>query len=99
VICAGESHTLSATSTTVANPVFRFYSDAGLTAEVADLSVSPSITTTYYVTVSGDGVCENAPGTATEITVTVNPLGTASDIAASDAVICAGESHTLSATS
>ncbi|WP_211657650.1 Ig-like domain-containing protein [Parapedobacter composti] len=97
-ICAGESVTLSATSA-VANAVFRFYADAALTTEITDLTVSPSVTTTYYVTVSGDGVCENAPNTAAELTVTVTPRATAGDITVNDATICAGESVTLSATS
>ncbi|SMP32316.1 isopeptide-forming domain-containing fimbrial protein, partial [Algoriphagus winogradskyi] len=64
--------TLSATSSTVTNPVFRFYTSQDLTTEITDLTVSPAATTTYYVTVSGDGVCENAPGDAVEVTVTVN---------------------------
>ncbi|WP_339870323.1 isopeptide-forming domain-containing fimbrial protein, partial [uncultured Algoriphagus sp.] len=71
-ICEGDSFTLSATSSTVTNPIFRFYTSQDLTTEITDLTVSPATTTTYYVTVLGDGVCENAPGDAAEVTVTVN---------------------------
>src|SRR5690606_23567278 len=96
-ICAGESIDLSMlVSSDVAGAVFRFYIDADLTEEVASTTVSPTATTTYYVTVSGTGVCENAPGTAAEVTVTVNPRATADDITATDATICAGESIDLS---
>ncbi|WP_026956701.1 DUF7507 domain-containing protein, partial [Algoriphagus vanfongensis] len=72
-ICEGESFTLSASAASITNPVFRFYTDQTLATEITDLTVSPTATTTYYVTVEGDGVCENAPGTAAELTVTVNP--------------------------
>ncbi|WP_339876589.1 gliding motility-associated C-terminal domain-containing protein [uncultured Algoriphagus sp.] len=98
-ICEGDSFTLSATSSTVTNPIFRFYTSQDLTTEITDLTVSPATTTTYYVTVSGDGVCENAPGDAAEVTVTVNPRATASDIQATGDTICEGDSFTLSATS
>ncbi|WBL44160.1 gliding motility-associated C-terminal domain-containing protein [Algoriphagus halophytocola] len=98
-ICEGESFTLSASSSTVTNPVFKFYTSQDLTTEITDLEVSPAATTTYYVTVSGDGVCENAPGDAAELVVTVNPRAMASDIDAMGGTICEGESFTLSATS
>ncbi|SMP36074.1 DUF7507 domain-containing protein, partial [Algoriphagus winogradskyi] len=98
-ICEGDSFTLSASSSTVTNPVFRFYTSQDLTTEITDLTVSPATTTTYYVTVSGDGVCENAPGDAAEVTVTVNPSATATDIQAMGDTICEGDSFTLSATS
>ena len=52
-------------------------------------------TTTYYVTVKGDNKCENAPGTARVITITVSPVATASDITAADATICSGSGTTL----
>ncbi|MFC5623096.1 hypothetical protein ACFPWR_00005, partial [Algoriphagus winogradskyi] len=98
-ICEGDSFALSATSSTVTNPIFRFYTSQDLTTEITDLTVSPATTTTYYVTVSGDGVCENAPGDAAEVTVTVNPSATATDIQAMGDTICEGDSFTLSASS
>ncbi|GGF18232.1 hypothetical protein GCM10011339_02690 [Echinicola rosea] len=98
-ICEGDSHTLNASSTTVDDPVFTWYSDAELTNELTDPTVSPEVTTTYYVAVSGDGVCANKPGQGKAVTVTVNRGATADDIEASGATICAGESFTLEATS
>jgi gliding motility-associated-like protein len=97
--CAGSAAVLSATSTTVTNPVFTWYSDAALTnvSFVGATYTTPPLnaTTTYYVTVKGDNKCENAPGTARIITVTVKPVSTASDITAADATICAGSGTTL----
>ncbi|MBN7813050.1 DUF11 domain-containing protein, partial [Algoriphagus sp. H41] len=98
-ICEGESVLLSALSGTVSNPVFRFYTDAALTTELTNLSVSPTVTTSYYVTVAGDGVCENSPGQAAVLTVNVNTAATAADINVSDLTICEGESVVLSALS
>ncbi|WP_192349229.1 gliding motility-associated C-terminal domain-containing protein [Algoriphagus sp. Y33] len=98
-ICEGESFMLTATSSTVTNPMFKFYSDAALNNEITDLNVSPAVTTTYYVSVTGDGVCENAPNTGAELTVTVAPSATASDIDAVGGTICEGESFMLTATS
>src|SRR5690606_4196960 len=96
-ICEGEDAMLSASSTTVTNPVFRWYRDAALT----DLAYTgASVTATgltadavFYVTVSGDGVCE---GEAKEVTVEVGRRATAADITASDASSC-GEEVTLMA--
>ncbi|WP_026953654.1 immunoglobulin domain-containing protein, partial [Algoriphagus vanfongensis] len=96
-ICEGESFTLSATSATVVNPIFRFYTDQTLATEITDLTVSPTATTTYYVTVEGDGVCENAPGTAAELTVTVNPLPDAPMVANTSVTITEGFATQLSA--
>ncbi|MBD8487797.1 gliding motility-associated C-terminal domain-containing protein [Echinicola sp. CAU 1574] len=98
-ICEGDSYSLSATSSTVTNPIFTWYTDAALTTLLADNEVSPTMTTTYYVTVQGDGVCENKPGDADMVTVTVNRNATAADIDATGGTICEGDSFTLSATS
>ncbi|MCE7053263.1 hypothetical protein LZF95_01155, partial [Algoriphagus sp. AGSA1] len=97
-ICEGDSFMLSATAAGVTNPVFRFYSDAALTTELTDLEVSPTVTTTYYVTVEGDGFCENAAGDGAELVVTVAPRATAADIDAMGGTICEGDSFMLSAT-
>ncbi|WP_306349958.1 Ig-like domain-containing protein [Flavobacterium sp. '19STA2R22 D10 B1'] len=100
-ICIGETATLSATST-IANPVFTWYSDATLTTVIhtgATYGANPTVTTTYYITVSGDGVCENEVGTAKEIVVTVNPKAVATDITVGEATICIDETAMLTATS
>src|SRR5690606_7528465 len=80
-VCEGMPVTLQASlmaspSTVVANPVFHWYNDAALTNRVytgSRLNIHPTTTVTYYVTVEGDDVCENAPGTAKEVVVKVNP--------------------------
>ena len=74
-ICTGGNVDLVASSS-ITNPIFTFYSDAELTSEITNLNVSPTVTTTYYVTISGDGLCENLPGDAAMITVTVSDPGT-----------------------
>ncbi|WP_268035365.1 gliding motility-associated C-terminal domain-containing protein, partial [Algoriphagus sp. PAP.12] len=70
-ICLGESVNLTATSSTITNPIFRFYLDEDLTEEVSSTSISPQVTTRYYVTVEGDEVCESKPEEAAHLTVTV----------------------------
>jgi gliding motility-associated-like protein len=99
VACAGSPAVLSATSSTVTNPVFTWYSDAALTnvSFIGANYTTPALTstTTYYVTVKGDNKCENAPGTARVITITVNPVSTAADITATNTTICSGSGTTL----
>ncbi|PIF70467.1 gliding motility-associated C-terminal domain-containing protein [Flavobacterium sp. 2] len=102
VICSGSSAALTASSTTVTTPVFIWYADQTTTTALstgASYNVSPTVTTTYYVSVSGDAVCENAINTRKSVTVTVNPLGLASDIATADSTICSGSSAALTASS
>src|SRR5690606_39523144 len=98
-IFLGDRCMLPISSSTVTNPVFTFYEDEALTTEITDLEVNPTVTTTYYVTVEGDGFCENAAGDAAELVVTVNPAATAADIDAMGGTICLGDSFMLSATS
>src|SRR5690606_863630 len=74
-VCEGSAVTLTASSTSVANPVFKWYSDAALTNLVftgATLTINPVTNTTFYVTVQGDDRCENAPGAGQVVTVTVH---------------------------
>lgn len=78
-LCSGTGAILTATSATVTNPVFTWYSDAALTTVVPSvngvLTVPPlTATTTYYVTVSGLNKCENTAATAKAATLTVNPV-------------------------
>jgi gliding motility-associated-like protein len=104
-ICAGSGATLTASSTTVINPVFTWYNDAALTSVAqANGAVfnTPSLSaeTTYYVTVRGDNRCENVAGTAKAITITINPLSTDSDISVSGStVVCKNSAASLSASS
>ncbi|MCC9074333.1 DUF11 domain-containing protein [Flavobacterium sp. F-65] len=75
--CSGSTAILNADSTTITNPIFTWYSDANLTNVLgtgADFT-TPVLTAEeiYYVTVKGDNACENLPGTAKEVNVTINP--------------------------
>ena len=74
-ICDGQGADMLVSSAVV-NPIFTWYSDAALTNVIAtgeNYGVTPTETTSYYVTVKGDNACENLPGTAKEIIITVNP--------------------------
>ncbi|WP_039867700.1 S-layer family protein [Pedobacter sp. BAL39] len=97
-ICAGASSTLTATST-ITGASFTWYSDAALSnvlSNTATLTVSPVVTTTYYVRLTNASGCFTA-GKA--VTVTVNDQPTVADITVADDVICAGGSSTLTASS
>ncbi|MET1055318.1 MAG: putative Ig domain-containing protein [Pedobacter sp.] len=89
-VCSGAAISLTASSTTVSNPVFTWYSDAALANAVftGPTFNIPSITAgaTYYVTVRGDNQCENAAGTARVVTLAVNPAITFNTTALPDAV-------------
>ncbi|RZK92519.1 MAG: T9SS type B sorting domain-containing protein, partial [Pedobacter sp.] len=97
--CAASSAVLTASSTTVTNPVFTWYSDAALTnvAFVGAVFNTPALTTntTYYVTVRGDNKCENAASTAKIVTVTVNAAPANPVIAAGGTTVCSGNATTL----
>ncbi|KFF11430.1 Ig-like domain-containing protein [Flavobacterium hydatis] len=102
-ICSGETTTLQATSTTITNPLFTWYSDAGLTNVLstdADFT-TPVLTadTTYYVTVQNVDVCESIPTEARAVAVTLNPSATAMDIIADTANTCSDNTATLDADS
>ncbi|MFB6455806.1 gliding motility-associated C-terminal domain-containing protein [Chitinophaga sp. Hz27] len=94
--CVNSSTVLTASSTTVTNPVFRWYRDAALTQFIRSTSsfVTDTLntTTTYYVTVQGTNACENVPGTAKAVTVTVSSF-TAPVVVG--AAICAGQTALL----
>ncbi len=75
-VCEGSAVTLTASAPGVTDPIFNWYADAALTNLIFTgpaLSINPVEAGTFYVTVIGEGVCENMPGTAKEVTVTVNP--------------------------
>jgi trimeric autotransporter adhesin len=93
-ICAGEAIVLSYTGGS--GDTFRWFENACGTSLVGtgnNLSLSPSVTTTYY------GYWENACGVSLceFVTVTVNPLPVAAaSVSVSDANVCAGSAVTLS---
>ena len=100
-ICLGDKVTLSASSS-ISPAEFTWYRDALLQDRLfsgADYEVSPTVNTTYYVTVKNTTTCENTPAEAKEVKVTVHPRGLRSDIIAADHTICLGEQVTLSASS
>lgn len=103
--CAGTSARLTASSTTVTNPVFTWYTDAALTNAVFTGAIfdTPLLTATrtYYVSVKGVNKCENLAGTARTVVLTVNPPAVATDITVAGAGLpfCAGVSAKLTATS
>src|SRR3546814_2301019 len=92
---------LSASSTTITAPVFRWYSSAdlsgtphvGATYDLAGLTAGTYI---YYVTVEGTGVCENLPADAKVVTVTVGEAPATPQVQA-DVNLSSGQSTTLSA--
>ncbi|AMQ01497.1 hypothetical protein AY601_4666 [Pedobacter cryoconitis] len=77
VVCGGSGASLTASSATVSNPVFTWYTDAALTTAVFTGAVynTPVLTTntTYYVTVQGPNTCESSSATAKTVVLTVNP--------------------------
>ncbi len=91
-ICSGESSQLNATATGGTSYTYSWTSSPpGFTSNLQNPVVTPSSTTTYYVTVISGGCTDEDA-----ITVTVNP--TPAVVATSSATsICSGESVTLSA--
>src|SRR5690606_36423834 len=82
-------------------PVFRWYSSADLSdvpheGATYDVSGLGAGTHTFYVTVEGDGLCENQSGDAKVITVTVSEAPAAPEVQA-NVTISSGQSATLTA--
>lgn len=108
VLCAGDTAVLTPTTTTVQNPVFKWYANADRTGPITQgvsstgaLTISGLTpgTYTYYVSVSNAGKCENKAGDLKAVKVTVNHTSTPSDVIAADSTICANTTVTLSASS
>lgn len=99
VICSTNTAILKASSTSVANPIFKWYSDSTLTTLVytGDNYTTPALTTTtkYFIAVSGTGVNQNVSGNGKKLTVTVNPIPTTPVITADKTAICIGDSALL----
>jgi gliding motility-associated-like protein len=102
-ICLNGNAILTASSTTVTNAVFTWYTDAALANPVhtGDVFNITGITAarTYYVTVRGDNRCENTPGTARVVNLTVKPAATSADITVTGlpSAVCAGTTVSLTA--
>ncbi len=93
-ICSGQSTTINASGSGAAS--FQVYnsSTGGTMLGTTPLSVSPTVTTTYYVQAVSSQGCVNTGGRV-PITITVNPTPSAS--ASSNSGICAGQTLQLSA--
>lgn len=102
-LCSGSAATLTASSATIANPVFTWYADATLTTPLFTGSVfnpgAITVNTTYFVTVKGDNRCESGTTNAKAVLVTVKQYATAADINLDNANVCAGSGATLAASS
>jgi hypothetical protein len=101
IICAGESVTLTASAVGVTNPIITWSNAVGnqIYQTGESYTMTPGSTMTFYVSVSGDNFCQNAPSDFKPVTVTVKQYATAADITASDQTICFGTSATLTASS
>ncbi|RYE23932.1 MAG: T9SS type B sorting domain-containing protein [Sphingobacteriales bacterium] len=98
-LCASASAVLTASSTTVTNPIFKWYSDQNLTNLVftGPTFTSPTLTTntSYYVTVSGDNKCENASANAKVVAIVINPTVVAPVVASAGTFLCGSGATTL----
>jgi hypothetical protein len=76
-VCSGTKAVLIASATSVTNPVFRWYASQTAT-EILHTGANyetPALTATatYYISVLGNGICENKPDERKAVTVTVSP--------------------------
>ncbi|MDR2809682.1 MAG: hypothetical protein LBB84_03885 [Tannerellaceae bacterium] len=77
-VCTGSATTLTVSTTTITNPVFKWYTtqNAAETAFHTGASYTTpalSSSTEFYVSVSGNGICENKPSERKRISITVAP--------------------------
>jgi uncharacterized protein (TIGR02145 family) len=100
-ICSGETITLSPSST-IPDSTFHWYASS-VSSESLYTGTSLTLTnltkdTTFFVSVSGEGYCENAPAERKEVNVVVTPRATAAEITANGVTICSGQTASLTAT-
>jgi hypothetical protein len=99
-ICSGSVNlsTLVSAVPGIANPQFRwYYSEAGM-LQLTTLTVSPTVTTEYWVSVEGANHCEGAPNATGRKKVTVNRgLGNSTPnlITMSNVTVCGAQNITL----
>jgi gliding motility-associated-like protein len=104
-LCAGSTVTITASSTTVTNPIFTWYSNADLSTQIYQGPIYTAnnllVNTQFYVTVEGTNKCKNTPANAKSILIEINPTATASDINISGAGnnYCIGSAAVLTASS
>jgi gliding motility-associated-like protein len=99
-ICEGESATITATGSTGGAITYNIFSaqTGGSSLGVSPLTVSPTVTTTYYVEVINDLGCRYSGGRV-PVTIVVSPAPVAPVITGNNGGVCYNESATLSATS
>jgi hypothetical protein len=98
-ICSGSVNLSTLVSAQgIANPHFRwYYSEAGV-LQMTNLTVSPTVTTEYWVSVEGDNHCEGSTDTNGRKKVTVNRgIGnsTSNLVTTSNVTICEAQNVTL----
>jgi len=107
-ICSGETETITVTSS-FTTPTYKWYdgNTAGATLlHTGDTYITPALhnntdsdsTYTYYVSVQGDGYCENVPANRAVVDVTVNLPLTPGISTSDENVVCEDKSITLTAT-
>ncbi|RYE15900.1 MAG: hypothetical protein EOP51_26510, partial [Sphingobacteriales bacterium] len=101
--CGPGSVTLTASSSTVTDPVFTWYSDATLTTPVG--TGSPFVTQVlntsqvFFVTVKGSNRCESPVSQAKSVSVTVKSIAVAADVSITgNTTTCTNSGTTLTAT-
>lgn len=98
-VCSATSATLTASTTTVTNPIFTWYSNASLTTVVyvGSVFVTPVLTTstTYFVTVKGSNRCENSVSNAKSVTLTISSVPVLPIVATAGTSVCTGNASTL----
>ena len=102
MVCHGSSATFTASAPQVPNPIFRWYTSQTDPTPIhtgAELTV-PAITaaTSYYVSVMGDGICENLINDRTETTVTVTDALIPGSVSTAISQTCKGNTVTVTGT-
>src|SRR5690606_19384218 len=96
--CTNGSTSLTATTTTVSNPIFTWYSDAALTNKIYTGNVytpTLSATTTFYVTVKGDDKCENVAASVASVQVQTFDIPSAPVAQTAGRSVCVNNSTVL----
>ena len=89
-VCSGNTATLTASASGVANPVYRWYESQTSTTALYTGAVftTPTLTASrsYYVSVSGDATCENLINDRKGVSLTVAPALTPGTISSAQTI-------------
>lgn len=99
-ICEGESATITATGSTGGAITYNIYDSqtGGTSLGVSPLTVSPTVTTNYYVEAINNDGCRYSGGRRL-VTIVVSPAPVAPVVTGNNGGVCYNESATLTATS